>query len=90
MHTAHTVTDIRAAAPYDARRMIGENMAAAILTGCNAVVEVTLGRPGHYIVSGDAGHVRAAAAVLEAAGMRLLEIEDDAELGETFATWTAK
>ena len=31
MHTAHTVTDIRAAAPYDARRMIGENMAAAIL-----------------------------------------------------------
>lgn len=83
----HTPTTIRTAPSFVARRMIGENMATAIRSGCGAVVEVTLGRAGHYIVSGTAQAVRASAEVMSAAGLTLVSIEDDAELGETFADW---
>ena len=69
-----------------ARRAIGTNMARAILSGTDAVVEVTLGRAGHYIVSGSAAAVAAAAPVLALAGLTLdnVDVDDD---GTAYADW---
>lgn len=72
-----------------ARRAIEANMAAAILSGTGAVVEVTLGRPGFYIVNGSPEAERASRPVLSAAGMTLVSSEYDEDDGAQFATWFA-
>lgn len=72
-----------------ARRAIETNMSAAILRGTGAVVEVTCGRPGFFIISGSPDAELASRVVLSMAGLTLVSSEFDDELGEQFATWTS-
>ncbi len=84
----HPIATIKSAPDsYTMRKMLAENVAAAIKSGTGAIVEVTMGRPHNWIVSGDADQVAMATPVLLAAGMRMESSEYDDELCETFATW---
>ena len=77
--------------PREARRAICANMEAAILSATGAGVEVCMmAQADRWCVSGQKADVLRAHAVLSRANMVLLNIEDDAELGETFATYTSK
>ena len=78
------MTSSKAAARIAIHRDIGAAMAAAILSGTGAVVEVTLGRPGVFIVSGTPDACKAAEQVMVLAGGSLISSEWDAEFGAQF------
>ncbi len=64
------------------------NMSAAILKGCDAVVDVTPNPGNGWCTSGQDAHVIRARVVMSAAGLVFLRSETDEELpGERFDYW---
>lgn len=71
-----------------ARRAIQDNMEAAILSACGAVVEVTIMPDGQIVLAAATPDAcKAADQVMTLAGCTLISSEWDAEFGEQFACY---
>ena len=72
MNTETARASVLSANGYHAKvRAICDNMAAAVKSGCGAIVEVTCRTATDWTVSGPDADVRAARAVMSAAGLVL-------------------